>query len=194
VRGSNYFMTYSDLLDTASRLARPCKLLKYIGTSEDFAGVWGGAPTVSTPGEKFKHWLSIDCRFIPKGIAPTHGVISVFTNEADCASGLVAFDVHAKLTLSGGKPLFAHDAQSYPPPDVLSEEHQDAYIPIWQANCPLYTEEAVAVLGGWHFPWPDGDWAELREKPLLLWTIEDSEPWVEVWGESAGFKVIQRIT
>ena len=51
-----------------------------------------------------------------------------------------------------------------------------------------------AVLGGWHFPWPDGDWGELVERPLLAWTFEDSEPWVEVWGDGKGFQVKQRIT
>ncbi len=73
-------------------------------------------------------------------------------------------------------------------------EAYDKYLPVWQSNCPLYTNEAAAVLGGWHFPWPDGDWEELQNKPLLVWTIDDSEPWVEVWKEPNGFRVIQRIT
>jgi hypothetical protein len=59
---------------------------------------------------------------------------------------------------------------------------------------PFYSGSAHAVLGGWHVPWPDGDWDELAERPLLVWTLEDSEPWVEVWADGKGFEVKQRIT
>jgi hypothetical protein len=90
--------------------------------------------------------------------------------------------------------LFAQAAQSFPPPDAMPIEDHQKYLPVWQSNCPLYTGEAAAVLGGWHFPWPDGDWEELREAPLLLCTLDESEPWVEVWGGSEGFRVVQRIT
>ncbi|HEY1377889.1 MAG TPA: hypothetical protein VGF55_13905 [Gemmataceae bacterium] len=93
-----------------------------------------------------------------------------------------------------GRALYAHAARSLPPPDALLADDDEAYIRWWQLRCPLYTGEAVAVLGGWHFPWPDGDWAELRERPLLVWTLDESEPWVEVWGAADGFQVIQRIT
>lgn len=55
-------------------------------------------------------------------------------------------------------------------------------------------QPVYAMLGGWHFPWPDGDWAELVKKPLLALTFEDAEPWVEVWGKGKGFRVVQRIT
>src|SRR5262245_37094572 len=41
---------------------------------------------------------------------------------------------------------------------------------------PLVFRNSVRVLGGWHFSWPDGDWADPVERPLLLWTFEDSEP------------------
>jgi len=68
----------------------------------------------------------------------------------------------------------------------------------YQAICPLYGGlgglKVHAVLGGWHFPWPDGDWSELVERQLLVWTFEDSEPWVEVWAEGKKFEVKQRIT
>jgi hypothetical protein len=68
------------------------------------------------------------------------------------------------------------------------------YDSLVQSELPLYSGGAHAVLGGWHFPWPDGDWEELIDHPLLVWTFEDSEPWVEVWGNEDGFKVLQRIT
>jgi hypothetical protein len=67
----------------------------------------------------------------------------------------------------------------------------------YQNVCPLYGglagEPVHAVLGGWHFPWPDGDWAGLVDRPLLIWTFAESEPWVEVWGAGKGYEVRQRI-
>jgi hypothetical protein len=108
-------------------------------------------------------------------------------------SGAVTYHASRRLVATGGvKPLFAHPGESYPPPNLFSDE--EAYVRLWQSNCPMYTGEAAAVLGGWHFPWPDGGWEELRDTPLLLWTIDESEPWVEVWGGPGGFKVIQRVT
>lgn len=50
------------------------------------------------------------------------------------------------------------------------------------------------MLGGWHMPWPEGDWVELIDRPLLVFTFEESEPWVEVWKWDDGYKIIQRIT
>ena len=70
----------------------------------------------------------------------------------------------------------------------------EAYLRHWQAQCPMYADAIVAVLGGWHFPWPEGDWEALRERPLLAWTLEDAEPWVEVWGGGAAYQVMQRVT
>ena len=50
-------------------------------------------------------------------------------------------------------------------------------------------------LGGWHFPWPDGDWFDLLTKTLLIWTFEGAEPWIEVWADQAGeLHLIERIT
>jgi hypothetical protein len=52
-----------------------------------------------------------------------------------------------------------------------------------------------AMLGGWHFPGQDDDWAELVDEQLMVLTFRDSEPWVEGWRMRSGdFKVIQRIT
>ena len=187
-------MDTSEVVAAAQRLARPCVLLKRTGPADRFAAVWGGPSVLASPDGPLRHWLSVDCRFFPAGLGPTSGVISVFTNEDDCVSGIVAFDPSAKLVGTAARRLFAHEGQSLPPPDALPFEDYDKYLPVWHSKCALYTNEAAAVLGGWHFPWPDGDWEELREKPLVLWTIDESEPWVEVWKEPAGFKVIQRIT
>ncbi|MFO0822202.1 MAG: hypothetical protein U0792_03625 [Gemmataceae bacterium] len=79
----------------------------------------------------------------------------------------------------------------------------------------------AAVLGGWHIHWPDGppDLPKLRElneriqkahgpgcfperemfrcEPyrLVLWTLRDCEPWLEVWGDDSGeLHVVPRIS
>jgi hypothetical protein len=187
-------MAEPNLAAEAYQLARPCILLKRCGPAGNVAGVWGGPGIVPAPSGPFRHWLSIDCRFLPAGLGPTAGILSVYTNEDDCLSGFVGHDPMADLTAAAGRALYAHTAQSLPPPDALAAEDDESYIRLWQSNCPLYTGEAAAILGGWHFPWPDGDWEELREQPLLVWTLDESEPWIEVWGQPGGFRVLQRIT
>jgi hypothetical protein len=177
----------------AERLARPCVLLVVTGNGKPLAGVWRGPGVVPVPKGLYCHWLSIDCAFLPAGFKPTVGVLSIYTNEEDCVSGLVAHDPSARL-VDTGVPLYAQPYRSLPPPDALPSLDTEEYMRLWQKNCPLYTEQAMAVLGGWHFPWPDDDWEQLREKPLLVWTIAESEPWIEVWEVPDGFKVMQRIT
>jgi hypothetical protein len=180
--------------DDADQLARPCVLLKYSGPADGLAGVWGGPGIVPAPSGPFRHWISIDCRFLPPGLGPAVGILSVYTNEDDCVSGFAGHDPAVRLATTAGRALYAHPARSLPPPDALAAESDEAYTRRWQSNCPLYTGEAAAVLGGWHFPWPDDDWSELQEQPLVVWTLDESEPWVEVWGEPDGFRVMQRIT
>ena len=63
----------------------------------------------------------------------------------------------------------------------------------WQGQHPLYSGDAVAVAGGWHFCWPDDDWWELIDDELVLWTVE-SEPYLEVWKAGRGLKVLRRIS
>ena len=70
-----------------------------------------------------------------------------------------------------------------------------AYQRHWQAAHPLYAGQVLVVVGGWHVPWPDGDWAERLEDRLLLWTLGESEPWVELWRSRRGtLEIRERIT
>jgi len=64
----------------------------------------------------------------------------------------------------------------------------------WQNNCPIYLDGIVAVSGGWHMSWPDDDWVDLIDHELILWTLEDAEPWIEVFRKDGEYKVIKRIT
>jgi hypothetical protein len=59
---------------------------------------------------------------------------------------------------------------------------------------PFYSGGAYAVLGGWHFPWPDGDWEDLVTCRLLAWTFAGSEPWLEAWARDDRVWLQERIT
>jgi len=177
---------------TAQQLERQCILLKRTGN--DLAAVWDGPGIVPAPPGPYRHRISVESRYLPSGLG-SNGVLSVYTNEEDCTSGIAVFSQTARLAEHAGEYLYAHSARSLPPPDASGDLDTEAYTEQWMRNCPIYDDkDVVAVLGGWHFPWPDGDWEALRDRDLLVWTIEDAEPWVEVWQSDQGTEVIQRIT
>jgi hypothetical protein len=75
----------------------------------------------------------------------------------------------------------------------------EAYENYIQRRNPLFAPDSMggiyAMVGGWHEPWPEGDWEDLLRNRLLLFTYQDAEPFIEVWrDESGSFQVIQRIT
>ncbi|MBN9118046.1 MAG: hypothetical protein J0I06_02575 [Planctomycetes bacterium] len=97
----------------------------------------------------------------------------------------------------------------------------DEYFRFARQGNPLYRDDVAAVLGGWHVSWPDGPpqlprlagltaricraggpgamstGETFRCEPyrLLLWTLRDSEPWFEVWGDGIGeLHAVARIT
>jgi hypothetical protein len=70
----------------------------------------------------------------------------------------------------------------------------EMYDRAYRNQLPLFNDTAHGVLGGWHMAWPEGDWDELVDKRLIVWTFAESEPWVEVWEDEGRFRVIQRIT
>jgi hypothetical protein len=177
---------------TAQQLERKCTLLKRTGT--ELAAVWGRDGVVPAPTGPYRHWISVDANYLPSELG-SHGVLSIYTNEKDCESGIAVFSQTAVLGNHKGDYLYAHVSRSLPPPDASPELENEAYTEQWMGNCPIYNDnDIVAVLGGWHFPWPEGDWEELRDRDLLVWTIEESEPWVEVWRSGDKINVMQRIT
>jgi hypothetical protein len=147
----------------------------------------------------------------------------VYSDE-EGEGGVAVLDGKAKLTVQRGHTkLYAYHGKSYPPIEAVfrlgspavrkwlkankwrpdwgyNDNFKDKkpakeYLEFYQRTCPIYhSGRAYAVLGGWHFPWPDGDWPDRIERPLLVWTLEDCEPWIEVWGAGKGFEVKQRIT
>nr|WP_086939855.1 hypothetical protein [Thaumasiovibrio occultus] len=95
-------------------------------------------------------------------------------------------------------------------PDDLPFEYERR----WQDNCPLYQQGVEMVTGGWPFFWPDSDepvlndlscdgaqsalpesnWTRYRDAELVLWTLRDAEPWIEVFKRGDRYIVKQRIT
>jgi hypothetical protein len=202
--------------EEARRLTRPCTYLRSRG--HDYAAVWGGDPVVPGPAGQ-RHWFSVAARYVPG--CGTDGVLAVFIDESG-DGGTVVLDSNTDLPAEGPRALFAHPGDSLPPvegvflfgsaavgdwltqhgwpradpysanfPDPAPVEQYQRRL---QDTVPLYTGEAHAVLGGWHWPWPDGDWPELTKAQLLAWTFAESEPWVEVWASAEGRWVRQRIT
>ena len=216
-------MTGRELITVGERLSKPCVFLTDSGRADELAGFWGGEGLVSAPRGPYRHWLSFDCRFIPEGLGPRRGLFSIYIDTEKGEGGAVAVDLSGAVSpLDGRKPLYAIAGRSLPPIDAIfrfggdsvhewlreqgwepnwgySDNFKDPepvheYERLYQGECPLYTSGAFAVLGGWHFPWPDNDWEERLAEQLLVWTFEESEPWVEVWGTSSGYRVLQRIT
>ena len=212
-------MTATELLEEANRLSRPCVFLRKEG--DVYAGIWRGKGLIPAPGDSFEHWLSINGKYVPT--LNLRCCLSIYANNEDCESGFVAVDEHATLPENtDGIKLFAHVSTSLPPIDGIfrfgsskvkewlnaNGWQQDwpfndnfkgsrvvhEYERRWQEQAPLYIGGAHAVLGGWHMPWPDGDWDELNKSRLVAWTFEESEPWIEAWKIGDDFKVFQRIT
>ncbi|MEW4566640.1 hypothetical protein AB1L88_02115 [Tautonia sp. JC769] len=214
-------MTGDQLIDEGRRLARPCVYLR--STGEHLAGIWGGDGIIPCGDGPYRHWLSIGTQYIPDGRSKSPGCLSIYTNEDDCTTGIVAVDAERILPeASEGLRLYAHPDSSLPPLEAVfkfgsSEVRRwltsNNWEPEWgyndnfpdrtatgiyerkyQRQLPLFSGDAYAVLGGWHMPWPEGDWDEMVEKQLIVWTFADSEPWVEAWRDDNNYNVIQRIT
>lgn len=124
------------------------------------------------------------------------------------------------LSITDGIPLYGHETMSLPPlqalclyggpsieswlrshalerwqyyaieGDKLAREYQAEY----QRRSPLYLSSASAVMGGWHAIWPDDDFYLPREMQLLVWTLRDAEPWIEVFKCGINFVARHRIT
>ncbi len=212
------------LMEEAIRLTRPCTWLVPEPNSEGIAAVWGGAGIVNPPHEPHEHLMTFDCRFLPLELQNLQGCISVYQDEDDEITELIRHDSTRELPfeISLGINLYPFRTTSLPPLEAIfhfgSQKIQDlvsaqgweggwdyhipnksiehAYLRAYQAQNPLYLKRNVfAILGGWHFPWADGDWEKMLDQELLLWTFQDAEPWVEVWRDkNKKFHRLGRIT
>ncbi|RXV69273.1 hypothetical protein D1006_29825 [Burkholderia stabilis] len=194
-------MTLDDFLAEAHRLARPCRQYRFAD---------GGAPVTG-------YWHGVDAGALCVSVERDGTWLNVYLDERG-ASGRVETSAQP---VPSKHPLYRSDATSLPPIEAVfrfGSAAIDAYLSAygwqrdwgfndnfkglaahdyareWMRQCPLYTTGVVAVAGGWHVPWPDDDWDDLTGLDLVLWTFEESEPWVEVFSDGSRYSVIQRIT
>ena len=218
-------MHVDQLLEEAQHLARPCTLLVPQPDTEPVAAIWGGPGIVMPPDDPELHRITIDCRFLPPYLQDLTGCISIYHMADDTALQAVHHDPTCTLpaTSHAGIKLYPQSTTSLPPLEALfrfgspviqdwlsanrwqreweynnnfpDRDVANTYNRLYQAQNPLYSGAAFAVLGGWHFPWPDGDWDDLLPQQLIIWTFEDAEPWLEIWRNTKGqFHLKERIT
>ncbi len=194
-------MTYEEFLAEAKRLTKPCRHYRFAEIGEPVSGYWHGVRDgdICVSVERGGKWLNV-----------------YLDNE--CESGRV--DVSTE-PIASSRPLYRFDAESLPPVDAVfrfGSPPVEKYIQEcgwqrdwefnnnfkgtvaheyereWAKQCPLYGGGVVAVEGGWAIPWPEGNWNDYLGSELVLWTFEESEPWVEVFWDGSKFSVLQRIT
>jgi len=201
-------------------LQRACSFLRPNGGGP-VAALWHERDEREIAATGFHRWLTVDARCIPGLPASVTGYVSVLTGE-DGLGGRV--EVTPSWPKRTGVELYAHDASVLPPIDAVFSRGSEAvgewlrshglermerysgnfddagigdeYERAWQQEYPIYLDDEIyAMLGGWHFPMADDDWHDLIDEQLMIFTLRDSEPWVEAWRTRAGeFRVIQRIT
>lgn len=214
-------MTPEELIAEGRKLEHACAFLRPVGTGP-VAAIWHERDVWEEDVTGERCWITFDARQTPGLSDPIAGYVSVFTNEETCEGGRV--EIAETWPSRTGTELYAHVASVLPPIDAVfafgseavekwirslawergwaynnnfkGREVVEEYERVWQRDFPLYFRSDIyAVLGGWHVPWPDGDWDELHQGQLMLFTLRDSEPWVEAWRTRNGeFRVIQRIT
>jgi hypothetical protein len=213
-------MTVELLLAEGRRLQRDCYFLKPFGTGEPVA-MWFEADSAQESVTGWRCWLTIRSDSLPCSKAPKTVFLSVSTNGLE--HGVI--DLVDRWPQRNGTPLYPHVASVLPPIDAVfakgSEEVGEwlkannwsrivryngnfpeanlveAYERVWFTEHPIYRNDPdiYVATGGWHLPGQDNDWHALIPAKLLLTTIRDSEPWVEVFQMSNGdCRVIQRIT
>lgn len=218
-------MDIEQLLAEAQRLARHCTLLVDQPNGGPIAAVWRDPDIAAPAYAAKEHRVTIDCRFLPPHLSGLTGCVSIYDDDEadDDICSVVDYDPNGALpeASDASTKLYAQPAMSLPPISAICQLgapiiqdwlaangwEQDAfdrfpdpdltkaYNRIYQGQNPLYTNTAFAILGGWHFPWPDGDWNDLLNQDLIVWTLQDAEPWVEVWRDANGrWQAIERIT
>jgi hypothetical protein len=214
-------MTAEQLIAEGRRIQRPSVFLRPHGIGP-VAAIWYARDDDEIESSGYRCWLSVDSSRIPAIPAAVGGRLSIFTNDDKCEGGRV--EVSESWPSRDGTKLFAHEASVLPPIDAVFARGSDSvgewieslgwkrewryndnfkgreivreYEKVWMAEFPLYREsDTYAVLGGWHWPCADHGWHDLIDDHLMVFTIRDSEPWVELWHTKEGqLRVVQRIT
>ncbi len=190
-------MTVDQLLIEGRRLQRPCLFLRS-QESGPVAAIWHEGDC-NSDATGYRCRLTVDGRLIP-GLE-VEGYISVFTDDRRCQGGRVAINPSWPETTGQNsmqiqpasyhqlthclpkaqrklKIGFAHVTGSDPNHSMTTSKMRRSCMNTNGSGCksfPLYSaSDAYAVLGGWHFPWPDGDWHELIDEQLLIFTLRES--------------------
>lgn len=168
------------------------------------------------PGEPRAYWHGNVHNGLVASVRSGDGWLDVFTSR----QGKGRVDVR-EVPQTSDTPLYAHTVVSLPPIDVVfmrgslkieahlirngwrrdwpyNDNFKDpvvrGYNEHWQTMCPMYAKGTFAISGGWPFPWPDGDYAQWMDSNLVLWTLVNAEPWIEVFHRDSQFHVLSRIT
>ncbi|MBI3844712.1 MAG: hypothetical protein HY292_08755 [Planctomycetes bacterium] len=214
-------MTPEMLIVEGRRLVRPCVFLRPTGPGP-VAAVWHDRDAAEIADTGHRCWITVDARFVPRLSNDITGYLSIFTDEKKCEGGRI--EVHAVRPNRPGIELHASEESVLPPIDAIFARGSDAvgdwladndwsrderyndnfrdraivnvYEREWFNEYPPYRQDdTYAVLGGWHWPGADDDWHRMIDEQLLVFTVHDSEPWVEGWRmQTSEFRVIQRIT
>jgi len=116
--------------------------------------------------------------------------------EAICKFG--SKSIQDWLLANIADPNQVNDRESF---DEESRGTLEAYDEVLRAEHPLHNDtDCFAMLGGWSacFTWCYGydeiyPW-HVFEKELVVLTIADSEPWIEVFDDGSEFETFSRIT
>ena len=215
-------VTSQDIWKEARRLSKPVvhlKALRQPAKSQPLAAIWNKTPQAQ--GNK-RLWLIVDLRHHPDKDLRENGVLHVFDSSGERGSAVLQRG-KLPAPQAGQTALYAMEAQDLPGPEVVMHNAGDALKTggrkvKWESADPwsdamrplLKFEEkwettyhpsrglrrgsVYAQLGGWPVTWPDESAAEQLNRPLVLRTYENSEPWLEVFRRKQGYDVRIRIT
>ena len=208
------------LIEEGRILQRPCNLLKPTGSGEHVA-LWFEPDPDDESITDWRRWMTLRADAIPNTKAPLSVYFSLYTKGL----GRGVIDFVDGWPPRNGTPLYGHPVSVLPPIEVVfalgsaeigewlaanrwrrdqrydgnfpDNDVVDQYRQIWFSEHPVFRNdpEIYAFTGGWHLPGQDSDWHDLIPAKLLLTTVRDSEPWVEIFQMPDGsYEVFQRIT
>ncbi|MEM7405171.1 MAG: hypothetical protein AAF458_07740 [Pseudomonadota bacterium] len=192
-------MDLAQFLSEAEALARPCTTLRLDDTKPPMAYLHNAGPGAQLAsildGEQ---WLNVFLDEEVGGYVEQSGGPSVSEMPLAGRAGHSLPPVDA-VFLHGsdavGDWLSKHDwPRDEPYNDNFPDPTPALYDSLWRKQYPLYQSGVAATLGGWHVPWPEGDWYDYVDTRLVLLTLSDTEPFVEVFERGGEFTVVQRIT
>lgn len=212
-------MSFAHLVAEGRRLQRPTAVLFADGSSSP-AARWYERDEAESKATGVRCWMTVDSRRIPGMPEGTEGYLTL-SGEANDLGAWVEFST--TWPRRQGTALYAYSAAVLPPLDAVfargsatvgrwiednGGDRRDryfgkiawdpavaAYESLEQSEHPIYGDsDAYAILGGWHLRFPDDDWHDLIDEHLMMFTLRDSEPWIEVWRTAAGIRAIQRVT